>query len=338
MTILENHPLKGLNTFGMNAFCRFYAEANTAEQLSLLFIKFPTEQYQHLILGGGSNILFTRNFEGLVVKINSLGVQVTSENQEEVVVKAAAGEDWDRFVAYCTANGWGGLENLSLIPGQVGSSPIQNIGAYGVELKDCFESLEAYDIASQSVRTFYPSDCHFGYRSSVFKKEARGRYVILSVSFRLKKHNHTLRLEYGNVSSELKKMGITEPSIADLREAVCAIRRAKLPDPLVTPNAGSFFKNPVVDKSKYLQLSQKHEGLVAYPEYDGFKLAAGWLIENAGWKGHRDGDAGVHPQQALVLVNYGSASGLEILNLAKRIKDSVLEKFGVALEPEVNIY
>jgi len=338
MTILENHSLKHLNTFGMNACSRYFAEVTSAGQLIRLFGQFPPGQYQHLILGGGSNILFTENFEGLVVKINNQGIQVTSENEHEVVVKAAAGEDWDRFVAYCTANGWGGLENLSLIPGQVGSSPIQNIGAYGVELKDCFESLEAYDKTSQAVSTFYHSDCHFGYRSSVFKKEARGRYVIMSVSFRLKKCNHHLKLEYGIVSSELKKMGVTNPTITDLREVVCTIRRTKLPDPEIVPNAGSFFKNPVIDKSKFIQLSQKHEGLVAYPENEGFKLAAGWLIEKTGWKGYREGDAGVHPLQALVLVNYGNASGLEILNLAERIKISVLEKFGVALEPEVNIY
>jgi len=338
MTILENYSLKQVNTFGMQAFCRFFTEITATEQLSPLFAQFPPEHFQHLILGGGSNMLFTQNFEGLVVKISNKGLRVTSENELEVVVEAAAGENWDEFVAYCVAKGWGGLENLSFIPGQVGSSPIQNIGAYGVELKDTFESLEAFDKVNHTLRTFYRNDCQFGYRNSIFKQEVRGRYVIMSVSFRLKKGAHRLRLDYGAVSTELERMGISNPTIADLREVVGVSRRARLPDPAVTPNAGSFFKNPVVDRQTYLQLSQKHPGLVAFPDDQGYKLSAGWLIEKAGWKGYREGDAGVHPLQALVLVNYGDASGLAILNLANRIQKSVVEKFGVELEPEVNIY
>ncbi|HSV87429.1 MAG TPA: UDP-N-acetylmuramate dehydrogenase [Bacteroidales bacterium] len=338
MTILENHSLKRLNTFGIDAWCRYFAEVSSVEQLKYLLGKYPPAEYQHLILGGGSNILFTGNFEGLVVKISNKGVWVTFENEHEVVVKAAAGEEWDKFVEHCVSEGWSGLENLSLIPGQVGSSPIQNIGAYGVELKDIFECLEAYDKTSQEIKTFVKSECRFEYRSSIFKNEARGRYVILTVSFRLKKVNHCLRLEYEAVSSVLKKMGKSKPSIADVREAVCSIRRAKLPDPAVVHNAGSFFKNPVIDSQTYQELSQKHKGLVAFLENKNYKLSAGWLIEKAGWKGYREGDAGIHPLHALVLVNYGKATGMEILNLSDRIKRSVLQQFGVDLEGEVNIH
>ncbi|MFP4065515.1 MAG: UDP-N-acetylmuramate dehydrogenase [Bacteroidales bacterium] len=239
-------------------------------------------------------------------------------------------------MAFCVENGWGGLENLSLIPGQAGSSPIQNIGAYGVELKDHFHSLRACCKETGKVMTFNREDCGFAYRSSFFKGKGKDRYIILSVTFGLDR-NPVIRTDYGGLQGELKSMGCSHPDIADVRAAVCRIRESKLPDPEVTGNAGSFFKNPVVPKETYHQLKNKHPGIVAFTESNGMKLAAGWLIDQAGWKGYREGDAGVHPKQALVLINHGKASGIDILNLASRIQDSVRERFGVKLEPEVNI-
>lgn len=337
MHIKENHSLKNLNTFGIDVSARYFAEVETLEELRQVFELFPAETTPHLLLGGGSNLLFTGDYDGLVIKINFKGIEVVEENESEVLVKAAAGEDWDHFVNYCVLHGWGGLENLSLIPGQVGSSPIQNIGAYGVELKDSFEQLEAYEKSTGEICTFYSGDCRFGYRNSIFKREAKGKYVILSVNFRLRKKEQLLKLGYGAIQTELLQRGILQPTIANVREVVCSIRQSKLPDPTVTGNAGSFFKNPVVEQHVFEHLKDEYPGLVAFPDKGGMKLAAGWLIERAGWKGYRQGDAGVHPMQALVLVNHGKASGSEITALSEKIKASVMKIFGVELETEVNI-
>ncbi len=337
MLIKENHSLKHFNTFGIDVSARYFVEVETPEELRLVFQRFPAETTPHLLLGGGSNLLFTADYEGLVVKINLKGIEVVEENEGEVVVKAAAGEDWDHFVNFCVVHGYGGLENLSLIPGQVGSSPIQNIGAYGVEVKDCFESLEAYDKSNGKLLIFSTEACHFGYRDSIFKREAKGKYVILSVNFRLRKKDHVLKLGYGAIQAELQQRGVLQPTIADVREVVCAIRRSKLPDPAVTGNAGSFFKNPLVDLPTFERLKAAFPGLVAFPDKSGMKIAAGWLIEQAGWKGYREGDAGVHPLQALVLVNHGKAKGMELAALSEKIKASVKELFGLELETEVNI-
>lgn len=337
MQIKENHSLKNFNTFGIEVSARYFAQVETPEELWQIFERFPAVNTPHLLLGGGSNLLFTADYEGLVIKVNFKGIEVVEENESELLVKAAAGEDWDNFVSYCVDRGWGGLENLSLIPGQVGSSPIQNIGAYGVEVKDCFESLEAYDKSNGKIRRFSAEACDFGYRDSIFKREAKGKYVILSVNFRLCKKDHVLTLGYGAIQAELQQRGISQPTIANVREVVCSIRRSKLPDPAITGNAGSFFKNPLVEQSFFQRLKAEYPGLVAFPDKGGMKLAAGWLIEQAGWKGYREGDAGVHPLQALVLVNHGKACGKEIAALSEKIKASIMKIFGVELETEVNI-
>jgi len=337
MLIIENQSLKKYNTFGIDVSARYFTEVTRQEKFQQVLEHFSAETTPHLILGAGSNLLFTNNFEGLVIKVSLKGIDITEENEQEVLVKVAAGEDWDQFVSHCVEQGWGGLENLSLIPGQVGSSPIQNIGAYGVEMKDCFESLKAFEKSTGNTKTFIASDCQFGYRDSIFKREAHGKYVIVSVSFRLSKKSHVLQLGYGAIQAELQQQGILQPGISDVRRVVCNIRRSKLPDPAVTGNAGSFFKNPVVGLHQYEILKRDYPLLVAFPDKGGMKLAAGWLIEKAGWKGYRDGDAGVHPLQALVLVNYGKATGQNILRLAEKIKESVANKFGVKLETEVNI-
>jgi len=291
-----------------------------------------------LILGGGSNILLVSKEIERVLKIDIRGIEEVKEETSHIYVNAGAGENWNDFVQYTLSRNWGGLENLSLIPGQVGAAPIQNIGAYGVELKDVFFELEAYDREDRKVYAFGVNDCKFGYRDSIFKSERKGRYIILNVTFRLNK-TPVLKTSYGAIREELKKMNVKSPSIRDISNAVIAIRRSKLPDPKDIGNAGSFFKNPIVNQEQFLSLSKKYADLPAYPHEDQLvKLAAGWLIEQSGWKGYRKGDAGVHENQALVLVNYGNATGSEILDLSKRITESVLKKFGVALEREVNIF
>lgn len=337
MLITEHHSLKPLNTFGLNVRSRYFTEVKTTDELRQVLSIYPSAEIPHLILGGGSNVLFTGDYPGLVIKVSLKGIQILEETDDFILVKAAAGEDWDGFVSHCISRGWGGLENLSLIPGQVGSSPIQNIGAYGVELKDHFHHLEALDKQSGRIVEFNREACRFGYRDSLFKGEERGRFVILSVSFLLSKRNHALSLGYGAILSALEQRGLATPTIADVREVVCDIRRSKLPDPAVTGNAGSFFKNPLVSPDQYEGLKAEFPSIVAFPDPAGMKLAAGWLIEQAGWKGYRDGDAGIHPLQALVLVNYGKATGKELVDLSEKVKTSVFQRFGVSLETEVNI-
>ncbi|MBK7029992.1 MAG: UDP-N-acetylmuramate dehydrogenase [Bacteroidales bacterium] len=336
-TIKENVSLKAFNTFGIEANAKYFTSISTVQDVEEISHSIVEPGSKFLFLGGGSNILLTGDFDGYIIHVENAGIEKVSENEDFVRVKAAAGVNWHEFVMWCVDQGWGGLENLSLIPGNVGSSPIQNIGAYGVEMKDCFESLEAYDLETRQWVIMSKEDCRFGYRDSVFKQELKGKILIWSVSFKLSK-NPVVQMEYGAIQEELKSMGVTNAGIKEVSQAVCNIRRSKLPDPLETGNAGSFFKNPTLPAEKADFLKASYPGLVAYylPEMK-VKLAAGWLIEQCRWKGFRRGDAGVHQKQALVLVNYGTASGSEILELAEEIQQSVLEKFDVLLDMEVNI-
>jgi UDP-N-acetylmuramate dehydrogenase len=337
MTIQENISLKPYNTFGIEVKTSLFIELLTEEDV-FTFIAASKEYPQpFLFLGGGSNMLFTKDFTGTVVRLCTKGIQVIEEDIDTVLVRAASGENWDGFVKFCVEKGWGGLENLSMIPGNVGTGPIQNIGAYGVELKDRFVDLEAIRVDTLKKIVLSRKQCEFGYRDSIFKGKGKGKYFILNVSFRLSKHID-LKLDYGTVREELKTMNRINPTISDVREAVCRIRGRKLPDPVKIGNAGSFFKNPVISKDQFLRLKDQYPAVISYPHENGFKIAAGWLIEQCGWKGKRYGDAGVHDTQALVLVNYGKATGEEILSLGHRIIDSVEKKFGIRLEPEVNIY
>jgi len=290
-----------------------------------------------LILGGGSNILFTKDFEGIVVKISDKGIMKITETEEHVFLNVQAGVDWNEFVDYCLKNNHGGVENLALIPGNVGSSPIQNIGAYGAEVKDVIESVEVVNIETLQMFELTNDECKFGYRNSIFKNELKGKVIIVSVTFKLDKI-HKLNLEYGALKQELKDRKIDKPTIQDVAKAVSDIRRCKLPDPKEIGNSGSFFKNPSLHNDAFTKLKSAFPDIPSYAQADNtFKIPAGWLIEQCGWKGHREGDTGVHAQQALVLVNYGNATGKEILDLAKNIQKSVLDKFAVELEMEVNV-
>jgi UDP-N-acetylmuramate dehydrogenase len=339
MKVLEKISLKAFNTFGVESTARFFSEAKSREEV-IDFIKtlLPKLPKPLLVLGGGSNLLLTRDFDGTVLKVSTQGITIQEETTGHVQLKAEAGENWQAFVAYCVSNGWGGLENLSLIPGNVGSSPIQNIGAYGVEMKDHFHSLEALNLETNQVKVFPARECAFGYRTSIFKNVMKGKYIILSVTFKLSK-NHIPDTSYGAITHELQIMGIKNAGISDVAEAVIRIRQSKLPDPKELGNAGSFFKNPVVSAFEYYRLKKEFPAIVGYNQNDGtFKLAAGWLIEQCGWKGFRRGDAGVHKDQSLIIVNFGNASGVEILALANEVKESVRLKFSVTLEPEVNIF
>ena len=298
---------------------------------------FGWKKSSSLVLGGGSNLLFTKNYDGLIIKNEMKGIHLIREDDHHVYVRAGAGEGWHSFVLHCINNGWAGMENLSLIPGTVGAAPIQNIGAYGVELKDIFFGLEAYHIKEEKLHQFSLNDCAFGYRDSIFKRSLKGELVITQVIFRLNKIPE-YKITYGAIEQELEKMNIKELSIQAISQAVCRIRSSKLPDPAVMGNAGSFFKNPAVPENKYSELKEIFPGLVGYHQMDGsYKLAAGWLIEYCGWKGYRRDDAGCHALQSLVLVNYGHATGAEIFKLSEDIQRSVFEKFEVRLETEVNI-
>src|SRR5687767_3700699 len=335
MQIHENFPLKSYNTFSIDARAKFFNSFSSAEVLEELLMIYS--EYPVFILGGGSNILFTKDYEGCVLKNEIKGIELQHEDEEHVYVKVGAGENWHQFVLHCIAHDWAGVENLSLIPGNVGASPIQNIGAYGVELDDVFWSLEAFHVYERRVHTFTRTDCEFGYRDSIFKNRYKDEFVILSVTFQLRK-KPIFHTNYGAITEEIEKMGGKELSIKAVSQAVINIRRSKLPDPDVIPNAGSFFKNPEVPNEKYEELKARFPGIVAYPLAKGtVKLAAGWMIEQCGWKGHRKGDAGCHDKQALVLVNYGNATGEEILELSDKILRSVNKKFGITLEREVNI-
>lgn len=337
MLIRENISLKNYNTFGIQAAARYFAECTTIDDLKEVLNDKILGSQERLILGGGSNLLFTKDFAGIVLKNNLKGIDLVGEDEDNYYVKAAAGEVWHEFVLHCIANNYAGLENLSLIPGCVGASPMQNIGAYGVEIKDSFYELEALSIDDLSITKFDAKACEFGYRESVFKRKLKGKFIIISVTFRLAK-KPVFNTSYGAIEKELEAMGVKELSIQAISNAVCNIRSSKLPNPKEIGNAGSFFKNPVVSLNHFEKLKAAYPDIVSYPSGDGaFKLAAGWLIEQAGWKGQRLGDAGVHKLQALVLVNYGNARGAEIFDLSGKIIQSVKEKFAVELEREVNI-
>ncbi|HVK93672.1 MAG TPA: UDP-N-acetylmuramate dehydrogenase [Noviherbaspirillum sp.] len=331
LPIQYGFSLRPLNTFGIEAEAREYLRVTSVDMLPL--IKRETG-WPRLVLGGGSNLLLTGDFDGFVLHMCTTGKEIVHEDADAVYVKAAAGENWHRFVQWTLEQGMGGLENLALIPGCVGAAPIQNIGAYGVELKDRFHALTAFDFESGQTFVLDKASCEFGYRDSVFKRRLRDRAVILDVTFALPKRWQP-NLQYGDVSQELSARGITTPTACQICEAVIAIRTRKLPDPTMIGNAGSFFKNPVVSREQLNALTTRHPQLPSYAQVDGrFKLAAGWLIEQSGWKGKSLGAAGVYEKQALVLINRGGASGQEIAELAAAIQADVMSRFGVMLEPE----
>jgi UDP-N-acetylmuramate dehydrogenase len=329
-----NKNLKEYNTFGISVKAEMFAVFSSIEELKQI-LSFRNNK-KLLILGGGSNLLLTKDFDGLVIKNEIKRFEVIEETASEVIVESGAGENWHEFVLNCIDKGFGGIENLSLIPGSVGASPMQNIGAYGVEIKDVFESLSAYHIASGEIHYFDKTKCEFGYRESIFKNKVKGKYIILTVTFRLTK-NPTINSSYGAINEQLKVMGIQAPTIKELSAAVIAIRQSKLPDPKIIGNAGSFFKNPTVEIALLEQIQKNYPDIPNYPALNGRKLAAGWLIEKAGWKGRTFDNYGVHKLQALVLVNYGNCTGQEIFDLSSQIIQDVFEKFGVLLEREVNI-
>lgn len=333
----ERVSLKPYNTFGIDVAARFFVQAHTDSELREVLAGAAARELPLLVLGGGSNLLLTRDVDAVVVQMASRGRVVLADGADQVLVEVQAGEPWHAFVQWTLAQGLCGLENLSLIPGTVGAAPIQNVGAYGVEIKDVFAGLTALDRESGVVRDFSPEECAFAYRDSVFKRNP-GRWLILRVRFALSRTLHA-RLDYGPVRQRLSEQGIEQPTAQAISDAICSIRREKLPDPAVLGNAGSFFKNPVVSSECAERIKAEHPGLVAYPQAcGGVKLAAGWLIEQAGWKGYRDGDAGVHRMQSLVLVNYGHASGAQVYALAGKIQHDIRERFGVELEMEPNLY
>ncbi len=337
MEIIENKSLDRLNTFGIRASSRFFTCVSTTEDFievaAVLFHRYP----ELFILGGGSNVLFTRDVAGLTVAVRNKGISMTDHGKDEVLLTVQAGENWHELVRFCAREGLSGIENLAMIPGNAGTAPVQNIGAYGVELKDVFHSLEAFVLGSGERIEMDRDACRFAYRDSIFKGELKNRVLIAAVTLKLSRQ-YIPDLSYRGLREHLDAAGISAPSLSEMVDAVCSLRASKLPDPEVTGNAGSFFKNPVVSNTKYAELSSRFPGIVTYPQEDGsFKLAAGWMIEQCGLKGKRLGDAAVHDRQALVLVNHGNAGGREILDLATLVQASVMEKFGVKLEFEVNI-
>jgi UDP-N-acetylmuramate dehydrogenase len=329
----ENVDLKSYNSFGMQVFAKYFTPFQSVEDLSLLEIP---QNANWLIIGGGSNILFKNNFDGCVLLNQIKGIEKVGEDDDFIYLKVGGGEQWHDFVEYCITNNYGGVENLALIPGSVGAAPIQNIGAYGVELKDVLFELEAYNWKDKQLHTFSVDQCKFGYRDSVFKNECKGDYVICTVIFRLNKVP-VFQTQYGAIEKELEAMGVKDLSIRAIADAVINIRRSKLPDPKVIGNAGSFFKNPTISEVQFEILKEQYPEIVGYYVGGRIKLAAGWLIEKAGWKGFRRGDAGVHPKQALVLVNYGGADGDDIFQLSEEVINSIVLKFNIFLEREVNI-
>ncbi|KAF2519400.1 UDP-N-acetylmuramate dehydrogenase [Flavobacterium salilacus subsp. salilacus] len=336
MEILTHYPLKAYNTFGISAFAKEFIAVHTTEEL-VEVLKENTGK-KLFILGGGSNMLLTQDIDALVIHIDIKGKRVVKEEGDYAHIEAMAGENWHEFVLHCIDNNYGGLENLSLIPGNVGTTPIQNIGAYGTEIKDTFVSCQAMDIATQELVTFTKEECEFGYRESVFKNRLKGKYIITSVTFRLTKTNHKINTAYGDITDKLIDKGIIVPTIKDVSNAVIAIRQSKLPNPKELGNSGSFFKNPILPKVDFEKIYAQHPLMPHYILSDTeVKVPAGWLIEQSGFKGKRFGDAGVHTKQALVLVNYGTATGQELLALSKNIQDTVYKNFGINIDAEVNI-
>ncbi|MDU8885305.1 UDP-N-acetylmuramate dehydrogenase [Yeosuana sp. MJ-SS3] len=336
MQIQQNISLKSFNTFGIDVNAKYFVSASTVDDLKQVLAL--TNHKNKFILGGGSNMLLTKDIDELVIHINLKGISVISEDENHALVKANAGENWHEFVLWTLNQDYGGLENLSLIPGNVGTAPIQNIGAYGVELKDTFVSCETILISSGEMSSFFKDQCNFGYRDSIFKNEAKGTYIITSVIFKLTKKNHQLNTKYGAIETELEKIGIKTPTIKDVSNAVISIRQSKLPDPKVLGNSGSFFKNPIISLEHFNKLKDNFPEIPCYPASEKtVKVPAAWLIEKAGFKGKRFGNYGVHTKQALVLVNYGNADGSDILALAKIIQKTILRLFNISIEVEVNI-
>ncbi len=336
MKIQENISLRPYNTFGIDASARYFISVNTVQELqqALALEEYP----EKFILGGGSNMLLVSDIEALVVHVNLKGISEVEREGDHLLLKVMAGENWHQLVLWTMQQDLGGLENLSLIPGNTGTAPIQNIGAYGVELKDVFHSCEAVEVATGKLHSFTKEECEFGYRESIFKNKARGKFVITAVTFRLSLQDHDLNTSYGAIEAELEAMGISDPGIQDVSRAVISIRRKKLPDPAELGNSGSFFKNPVIDGDAFRIFQQKNPEAPFYKVSEtAYKIPAGWMIEQCGFKGKRFGDAGVHKHQALVLVNHGDATGKEILELAHRIQEAVSERFGIKIQPEVNI-
>lgn len=336
MEVLRDISLKSYNTFGIDALAKYFIEINSEEDLrqSLQLEEHPNK----FIISGGSNMLITSDIDSLVLHINLKGISIVEESENDVTLKIMAGENWHELVLWTLERDYGGLENMSLIPGNTGTAPIQNIGAYGVELKDTFVSCEAMNIGTQEIETFSKTDCEFGYRDSFFKNEGKGKYIITSVTLNLTRKNHSLNTSYGAIEAELEQNGISKPTIKDISKAVIVIRKSKLPDPKVLGNSGSFFKNPMVSKFEFDIFSKAHPDAPFYKvSEEAYKIPAGWLIEQCGYKGKRFGDAGVHKNQALVLVNHGNATGKEIIDLAYRIIADIKDKFGIEISPEVNI-
>ena len=337
MWLEENKSLKNYNTFGIDCSARYFISVQTIDELKQALLKKPSKDI--FILGGGSNMLLPDYLDAFVIHLDLKGIEILDQTQNEVLVKSMAGENWHEFVQYCISNNFGGLENLSLIPGNVGASPIQNIGAYGVELKDTFESCTALNIETLQEKTFTKEECCFDYRNSIFKNELKGHFIITSVTFRMSSKNHEKRISYGDIQKKLTDRNVNNPTIKDISEAVISIRQSKLPDPKVLGNSGSFFKNPVVDNETFQEFKRNFPEAPFYEiSPTEIKIPAGWLIENAGFKGKRFGDAGVHKNQALVLVNYGNATAKEIWELALEIQRKVKEMTGIFIEPEVNIF
>lgn len=335
-TILENIPLKQYNTFGIDVKAKHFVSVKRVEELkSVLSLDAYPEKF---ILGGGSNMLFTKDVEALVIHLDLKNIEIVSEGENTVTVKVSAGENWHDFVLWCLEHDFGGIENLSLIPGNVGAAPIQNIGAYGVELKDVFVSCEALHIETQTIKTFTKEDCNFDYRNSIFKKEIKGEYIIISITLNLAVKDHKLKTSYGAITEELNKMNVESPSIKDVSKAVITIRESKLPNPKIIGNSGSFFKNPIISKSHFDKLKINFPEIPSYIiSEDNIKIPAGWLIECLGFKGKRFENYGVHKNQALVLVNYGKAKGEDIFKLSQLIQSTVKRIFDINLEVEVNI-
>lgn len=337
MKIQKNISLKAYNTFGIDVRASEFVEIHTVDDMQEIIREGHLSNKDFLILGGGSNILFTDDYNGLLIRNGIQGIDVRGLDYDRVLLKAGAGVVWDELVHYCMERGFGGIENLVMIPGSVGASPIQNIGAYGLELKDTFHSLEAIDVETAEIRTFLKEECAFGYRDSIFKKELKGKYIIVSVSLVLSR-DHKPDVSYGAIRDELENMGVSDPGIMDVGEAVSAIRQKKLPDPDEIGNSGSFFKNPLIQEEKFIEIRNRYPDMPSYKDEGGMvKIPAGWMIEHCGWKGKTLGNAGVHEQQALVLINNGEATGKEVLRLARRIKASVFDEFGIDLEIEVNV-
>ncbi|WP_396208943.1 UDP-N-acetylmuramate dehydrogenase [Flavobacterium sp.] len=334
MNIIQNQSLKNYNTFGIDAKAKEFIAVNTVDTL----VEVVTSAQDLFILGGGSNMLLTQDIQKLVVHVDLKGREIIEENEDFVIVRAQAGENWHEFVLWCIDQNFGGIENLSLIPGNVGTTPIQNIGAYGVEIKDTLFSCEALNRKTLQIETFTNAQCQFDYRESVFKNELKEQYIITAVLFKLTKKNHKVSTTYGAIETELSKQNIQNPTLKDVSNAVIAIRQSKLPDPKELGNSGSFFKNPVISKEAYEKTKAIHPDMPHYVvSENSVKVPAGWLIEQAGFKGKRFGDAGVHKNQALVLVNYGTATGAELVALSRTIQQTILDQFGIAIEAEVNI-